>query len=104
MYVISAVIGLAMIIALTVYVWVFADGIPVVFIPACLIGVIIFPIEVMGFLLNWKKCLIGMIAPIPVISMIIEHVKGMIYAIKALIALIKKEEVFVIHKNAESNE
>lgn len=42
-----------------------------------------------GFLINWKKILIGCIMPIPILSMIIEFLKGYFMAFKTLVWVIK---------------
>jgi len=50
----------------------------------------------MATILNFKKSLIGFIAPIPVLSFFIEFVKGIIYSVKAIIVIIKKKDRLVI--------
>ncbi|MBQ6119038.1 MAG: hypothetical protein IJK98_07375 [Clostridia bacterium] len=59
-------------------------------------GIVVLPIGFTGFILNIKKILIGLIAPIPVLSYLIENVKGFVYGVKALICIIKREEELVI--------
>ncbi len=55
------------------------------------------PFEVMGFLLNWKKILIGFIAPIPLISYLKQWlINGTVCAVKALIVIIKKKDHLVV--------
>lgn len=55
------------------------------------------PFEVMGFLLNWKKILIGFVAPIPIISYLKQWmINGTICAVKALIVIIKKKDHLVV--------
>lgn len=50
----------------------------------------------MATIMNLKKTMIGFIAPIPVLSSIIEIIKGLIYSVKALIVIIKKKDRLVI--------
>lgn len=59
-------------------------------------GIVVLPIEFTGYIINIKKILIGFIAPIPILSNIIETIKGFIYGVKALICIIKREEELVI--------
>lgn len=62
------------------------------------VSAICYPIIFMGLSFNWKKFLIGYIAPIPILSALIEYVKAMVYGIKAAIAILKKKESVVIGK------
>ncbi len=60
---------------------------------------------VLGFvavIFNWKKILIGMIAPIPLVSGLMENFKGVFYAIKGLVALFKHQDLIL--NNNEANE
>lgn len=50
------------------------------------------------FYVHWKKAIIGMVAPIPVLSYTICMFKGMGFAFLALIALIKGEEEYTFNK------
>ena len=59
-------------------------------------GIVILPIEFTGFIINIKKILIGFIAPIPILSNLIETIKGFVYGVKALICIIKREDALVI--------
>ncbi len=57
------------------------------------------PISFMSiFFINWKKALIGMIAPIPVLSYCIHCFKGLWKTFLALIALIRGKEEFTFNK------
>lgn len=47
------------------------------------------PFVMMGFLMNFKKILIGFIAPIPILSYFIEWFKGVVWAVKGIIFIIK---------------
>lgn len=60
-------------------------------------GIVALPFVYMALLLNWKKILIGMIAPIPILSSMKQcYFNGIIYAVKALIVIIKKKDRLVI--------
>lgn len=50
------------------------------------------------FYVDWKKAIIGMVAPIPVLSYCICMFKGMGFAFLALISLIKGKEDFTFNK------
>ncbi len=57
------------------------------------------PISYMSFFyINWKKALIGMIAPIPVLSYCIACFKGLGYTFMALITLIKGKDNYTFNK------
>lgn len=103
MFIISVVIGIAAIIALIIVGGLMEESIGMALI-LLVAAVIVFPFEIMGFLLNWKKILIGFIAPIPIVSYLIEWLKGTIYAVKAFISILKKQETFTIGHPAEENE
>ncbi len=62
------------------------------------VSAVCYPIIFLGLSFNWKKFLIGYIAPIPILSALIEYVKAMVYGIKAAIAILKKKESVVIGK------
>ena len=59
---------------------------------------IIFPLQLVGFTINstFKKFLIGYIAPIPVLSALIETLKAFYYGIRAAIVIFKKQDALVI--------
>ena len=60
-------------------------------------GIALLPFVWMSMLLNWKKILIGFIAPIPILSSMKQmYFNGIIYAVKALIVIIKKKDRLVI--------
>lgn len=66
---------------------------------ACLVAsLVVFPIEFLGFTINgtFKRSLIGMIAPIPVISGCIECFKALYYGIRAIIVIVKKQDSLVV--------
>ena len=48
-----------------------------------------YPFIVLGFFLNWKKILMGIIAPIPILSMIIQYFAGMFMGYRAFFWLLK---------------
>lgn len=57
------------------------------------------PISYMSLcFINWKKAIIGFVAPIPVLSYCIEGFKGIGYAFGALIALIRGKDSFTFNK------
>lgn len=60
------------------------------------LGVVAFPFSVFSMSFNFGKMMLGLIAPIPLISYLIEIVKGWGYAIKALIVIFKNKEKLVI--------
>ena len=43
-----------------------------------------------GMSFNFGKTMLGMIAPIPILSMFIEYFKGLYYGVKAIIVIVKK--------------
>lgn len=61
-------------------------------------GIVLLPFVYMSLLLNWKKILIGMIAPIPIVSFMKQwYINGIIYAVKAFIVILKKKDRLVIN-------
>lgn len=57
------------------------------------------PISYMSiFYVDWKKAIIGMVAPIPVLSYCICMLKGLGFVFLALISLIKGKEEFTFNK------
>lgn len=62
------------------------------------LSAIIFPLQFVGFTINgtFKKFLIGYIAPIPVLSALIETLKAFYYGIRAAIVIFKNQESLVI--------
>ncbi|MGN0444516.1 MAG: hypothetical protein ACI4F5_07880 [Acutalibacteraceae bacterium] len=103
MYVVSLIIGLISIIAIPIIQY--TSGLKsdsmqfVLMIPLALI---VFPIEICGFIINWKKILKGFIAPIPIISYFIQYIVGTWYSIKGLIAIFKHTDL-VIGKPEEAD-
>lgn len=66
-----------------------------------------YPVIFLGLSFNWKKFLLGYIAPIPILSAIIQYIKAIGYGIKAVVAILKKKDSVVIGKPqqiAESEE
>lgn len=63
-----------------------------------LISFICYPVIFLGLSFNWKKFLLGYIAPIPILSALIQYFKAMGYGIKAVIAILKKKDSVVIGK------
>ena len=57
-----------------------------------------YPVIFLGLSFNWKKFLLGYIAPIPILSAIIQYIKAIGYGIKAVIAILKKQDSVVIGK------
>ena len=70
------------------------------FVGILIYGVVIFPIQILGFWLgrNLWKSVVGFIAPIPVISMCIECFKAVWYGIKGVMAIFQGKETVVIGK------
>ena len=66
-----------------------------ILVPFSIVGL---PISFCALFLNFKKIIIGMIAPIPIISWFIEGCKGIVYAIKALICIFKHQELVIGEK------
>lgn len=61
-------------------------------------AILLFPLVWMAFLLNWKKILVGFVAPIPIVSYMKQwYFNGIIYAVKAFIVIIKKKDRLVIY-------
>lgn len=65
-------------------------------IPIIVLSLPLLPLTWCGIFLNWKKMLIGFIAPIPIISYLVETVKGYVYAVKGFVVLVKQKEALVI--------
>lgn len=106
-FIISAVIGDGFVVGFVIAMLIvgdgasFFDGNIAVLIPVFLFAIMAMPLEVMSFMLNFKKIMVGFIAPIPIISSLIEYFKGMFYAVKAFISILKKEETFTIGSRDE---
>ena len=74
---------------------------------ACLVAsLVVFPIEFLGFTINgtFKKSLIGMIAPIPVISGCIECFKALYYGIRAIIVIAHYKTILLFDDNDDSSD
>ncbi len=69
-------------------------------------AVILFPTSVMAMSFNFGNMLIGIIAPIPILSYFIEFFKAYVYVIKALIVIFRREEklVIVLNKKNKKND
>ncbi len=61
-----------------------------------LVCIVVLPIFFMGFIINFKKILLGLITPIPILSYLIEWFKGMCYAVKAVIVIFKHKDYLKI--------
>lgn len=61
----------------------------------------IFAVCFLGMSFNFKKILIGFIAPIPILSYCIECFKAIYYGIKAVIVIVKKQDQFTIGSSAD---
>lgn len=48
-----------------------------------------YPFIVLGFFLNWKKIFMGVLVPIPILSMIIQYFVGMFMGYRAFFWLLK---------------
>ena len=97
MYIASAVIAIGMLIFM-----IFVSGAveftgisSIDFALTVLLAAIMFPIEACGIMLNWKKILKGFIAPIPILSYFIQCFVSFWYAIKALISIIKHQDLVI---------
>lgn len=53
------------------------------------VAVLVFPFEVMAFVLNWRKIFVGIIKPIPILSYFIQCFVGIFMAFKAFIWMLK---------------
>lgn len=54
-----------------------------------LVATILFPFEIMSFILNIKKIFLGIIKPIPILSFVIQYFIGLFMAFRAFVWLIK---------------
>ncbi len=72
----------------------------ILFVGILISGVVIFPIEFLGFWLgrNFMKAMIGCILPIPILSCCIECFKAVWYGIKGVMAIFQGKETVVIGK------
>ncbi len=99
LFIVSAVLSVAQIIAMAILgggMSAFGDSLGVALI-ILVCGLPLLPFVMMALLLNWKKILIGMIAPIPILSMMKQwYINGIIYAVKAFIVIVKKRDRLVI--------
>lgn len=74
----------------------FTIGVLLMYACVFLVVFIFYPIFFLGLSFNWKKFLRGYLFPIPILSAFIEWIKSFIYGIKAIIAIVKKKDIFVI--------
>lgn len=65
---------------------------------ALIIGLIAFPVWCLGVSFNFGKMMLGLIAPIPLLSYFIEACKAYVYGIKAIIVIVKKKDSLVVGK------
>lgn len=66
---------------------------------------VVYTLNFFGLSFNFGKFVLGIIAPIPVISMLIENFKAYVYAIKGIIVIVKNREELTIGKpSAENND
>lgn len=67
-------------------------------------AIVLFPTSVMAMSFNFGNMLIGIIAPIPILSYFIEFFKAYIYVIKALVVIFKGQEklTIVLNKKAKN--
>ena len=63
---------------------------------SALIALPLVPFTWVGLFLNWKAMLIGVIAPIPIVSSIIESFRGLVFAVKAFMVIVKKQDVLLV--------
>lgn len=99
MFIVSVVLDIVQIIAMMIILGGFSAFGESVFVSLFVFvgGIVLLPLVYMSLLLNWKKILIGMIAPIPIISSMKQmYFNGIIYAVKALIVILKKKDRLVI--------
>lgn len=70
---------------------------PLIVTAGCVVlGIVAFPFSVFAMSFNFGKMMLGMIAPIPILSYFIEIFKGWGYAIKGLIVIFKNKDQLVI--------
>lgn len=65
----------------------------------CVYGILCAPVYAFSFLsmsFNFGKIMLGMIAPVPIVSMFIETFKSLYYGVKAIIVIVKKRDELVI--------
>lgn len=67
-----------------------------------LVSIVLLPFFYMGFFINWKKTLLGIIVPIPILSMLIEWFKGAFYGFKGFLVVVKKQDALIIGKEEEA--
>lgn len=81
----------------------FGDNVAVA-LPVLIFALLFMPFGIMSyFFMDWKKFLIGIIAPIPIISTFPPAFKALFYAFKAFISILKHEETFTVGKKPEEN-
>ncbi len=68
---------------------------------SALIALPLVPFTWVGLFLNWKAMLIGVIAPIPIVSSIIESFRGLVFAVKAFMVIVKKQDVLLVGSREE---
>ena len=65
---------------------------------------IVFTINFFGLSFNFKKFLLGYIAPIPILSAVIENLKAYVYAIKGIMVIVKNGDCLTIGSSNQSDE
>lgn len=65
---------------------------------------LIFTLNFFGLSFNFRKFLLGYIAPIPILSAVIENLKAYIYAVKGIMVIIKHEDCLTIGSSNHSDE
>lgn len=70
----------------------------------CVLTIVSSPIMgfcIFGMTFKFGKIILGVIAPIPLLSAFIEYFKGLYYGVKAIIVIVKKRDELVIGQPAE---
>lgn len=80
-----------------------SDNDPMVNVAILVLGIPLLILEYGGMIINWKRVLKGIIAPIPILSMMIESFKGMFYMAKGLVVIAKKQDYLIIGDVVETN-
>lgn len=64
---------------------------------------VVYSAQFLGLTFNFRKFILGIIAPIPVVSMVIEGLKAYYYAAKALIVIFKQKDELIIGSPSEDS-
>lgn len=65
---------------------------------------VVYTVNFFGLSFNFKKFLLGYIAPIPIVSAVIENFKAYVYAIKGIIVIVKNREELTIGTPSDEND